>query len=215
MTDDTIATVADALDTRPDALKPFVREEITAAEILGRFGGAPAHLDLVETGLGGDAHAGGEGADAGSRGDDRADPPGSAEGEAHDEPGPVTESNSNGGDDDRRDTSAGGYKGSETPDGGGAADAGDAAGTGTPDDRTGYRPTCGAWSTAAFDDPESDTHPPPTDYLRRVARGFKSTQRETRTNVGSQLRTEAETSSGACYQALTPTSCLLLLFRPG
>ena len=211
MTDDTIATVADALDTRPDALKPFVDEEITAAEILGRFGGAPAHLDLVETWLGGDAarvsetdggatgdaHAGGEGADAGSRGDDRADPPGSAEGEAHDEPGPVTESNSNGGDDDRRDTSAGGCKGSETPDGGGAA----AAGTGTPDDSTGYRHTCGAWSTAAFDDPEPDAYPPPTDYFRRVARGFKSTQRETRTTVGSQLRTEAETSSGACYQA--------------
>jgi hypothetical protein len=55
MTDDTIATVADALDTRPDALKPFVDEEITAAEILGRFGGAPGHLDLVETWLGGDA----------------------------------------------------------------------------------------------------------------------------------------------------------------
>ena len=83
---------------------------------------------------------------------------GDADADADDtEPEPVTEANSNGGDDDRRDTSTAGCEETETPEGGGGVDANERAGTSTRDDSGGDRPTCGAWSTAAFDDFKSDT----------------------------------------------------------
>ncbi|TSD08850.1 hypothetical protein DP107_17885 [Haloglomus irregulare] len=72
-------------------------------------------------------------------------------------PEPVTEVNSNGGDDDRRDASTVGCKKNETPEGGGGVDANERAGTSTRDGSGGDPPLCGAWSGSAFDNPESDT----------------------------------------------------------
>lgn len=176
MTD--LETVAEALGVDEEALATTVDDDTAPAAVLGRFpdtdleytearalveawlGGDTARVSGPNGGAAGDAHADGEGDDAGSRGDGRAGPSGSAEGEAHDERAPVTESNSNGGDDDRRDTSDGGRKQTETHDGAGTADASEGADTGTRDDSAGYRPTCGAWSTAAFDDPAPNTYPP-------------------------------------------------------
>ena len=159
MTD--VETVAEALGVGEAALAAFVDDDTTAADVLGRFPDADAEYAearaLVEAWLGGgDPPASGTSTPApeGARGDCEggdAEPPGEShpgpdtptDAEAHDERERVTDSNSNGGDDDRRDTSGGGCKGSETPDGTGTADAGDGAGTGTPDDSAGYRPTCG------------------------------------------------------------------------
>jgi hypothetical protein len=54
MNDDATGTVADALGTRPDTLEAFVDGDTAAVEVLGRFGAAPTHLELVEAWLAGE-----------------------------------------------------------------------------------------------------------------------------------------------------------------